>query len=116
MPPAYTYFADLMGEVEVPAAGILTRTLYEDPQVKLVVFGFDAGQELSEHTASVPAVLHFLRGEARLTLGKDSMETHAGAWVRLPAGLPHSVRATTALVMLLLLLKSASGEGGAAGR
>jgi len=30
----------------------------------VVVFGFAQGEELSEHTASMPAVLHFLQGEA----------------------------------------------------
>jgi quercetin dioxygenase-like cupin family protein len=71
--PTYTCIADLAREVEIPRNGILTRTLHQDDRLKVVVFGFDAGQELSEHTASTPAVLHFLQGEADLTLGADSM-------------------------------------------
>lgn len=101
----YTFIADLAREIEVPRNGILTRTLYADEEVKVVLFGFDAGQELSEHTASTPALLHFLQGEARLTLGSDVRTVGAGAWVRMPAQMQHSVSARTPVVMLLLLLR-----------
>ena len=77
-----------------------------DDQVKAILFGFAAGQELSEHTASQPAVLHFLQGEAELTLGDDEMEAQAGTWVHMPPNLAHSVVAKTPVVMLLLLMQS----------
>jgi quercetin dioxygenase-like cupin family protein len=106
MNPSYTYIADLAKQVDIPADGILSRTLYNDEQVKVVLFGFDAGQELSEHTASMPAILHIVRGEALLTLGDDSLEAEAGAWVRMPPELRHGVYAKTPVVMLLLLIKT----------
>ncbi len=102
----YKYIADLAGEVTIPQNGILSRTLHNDERLKAVLFGFDAGQELSEHTAAVPAVLHILQGEARLRLGEDHMEAKAGAWVHMPPQLPHGVYAKTPVVMLLLMLKS----------
>ncbi len=100
----YTYIADLAKQVDIPTDGILSRTLYNDEHVKVVVFGFDAGQELSEHTASTPAILHLIQGEADLTLGDDSMEARAGTWVHLPSELRHSVQARTPVVMLLLMM------------
>jgi quercetin dioxygenase-like cupin family protein len=72
--------------------------------LKATIFGFAAGQELSEHTAAVPAVLHFLRGRARLVLGGKPATAAPGTWVYLPARLPHSVSADEEVVMLLLLL------------
>jgi quercetin dioxygenase-like cupin family protein len=102
----YTYIVDLAKEVNIPSDGILSRTLYSDEHVKVLVFGFDAGQELSEHTVSTPAVLHMIQGEARLTLGDDSVEARAGAWVHMPSRLPHSVQARTSVIMLLLMMKS----------
>jgi quercetin dioxygenase-like cupin family protein len=101
----YTYIADLAKQVDIPVDGILSRTLHEDEQVKVVLFGFGAGQELSEHTASMPAILHIVQGEARLTLGDDSLEAEAGAWVHMPPELRHGVYAKTPVVMLLLLIK-----------
>jgi len=106
----YTYIADLAKQADIPADGILSRTLYTDEQVKVVLFGFGAGQELSEHTASMPAILHIVQGEAHLTLGNDSLEAQAGAWVHMPPHLRHGIYAKTPVVMLLLLLKSAEGQ------
>lgn len=103
----YTYFADLSSETgEVPGDSILSRTLYADDQVKVILFGFAAGQELSEHTASMPAILHVLEGKGRLTLGGDSQSAGPGTWVRMPAWLKHSLLAETPVVMLLLLLQT----------
>ena len=69
MATTYTHITDLASQAEPLEDGILSRTLYNDERVKAVVFGFGAGQELSEHTASMPAVVQFLKGEAVLTLG-----------------------------------------------
>ncbi len=104
MPSLYTLVADLAAQ-DIPADGILSRTLYDDDHVKAVVFAFGPGQELSEHTASMPAIVHIVKGEAQLTLGDDTIEAGPGTWVHMPAQLRHSVRAKTPLVMLLLLVK-----------
>ena len=102
----YTYFEDLATEIsEIPPDSIVSRTLYEDDQHKAILFGFAAGQELSEHTASQTALLYFVQGEAKLTLGEDESKAGPGTWVRMEPRLPHSVLAETTLVMLLLLLK-----------
>ncbi len=101
----YTLFLDLAKEVQPPDKGILSRTLFNDDRMKVVIFGFGQDEELSEHTASMPAVLHFLRGEATVTLGDDKHEAKAGTWVHMPTGLRHSIRAKTPVVMLLLLMK-----------
>ena len=77
----YTHFSDLAKEVQPPDKGILSRTLFNDDRLKTVLFGFARGEELSEHTASMPAVLHVLQGEAKLTLGDDAVQAKPGAWV-----------------------------------
>ena len=43
MPTEYTHFVDLAKEVEPPKDGILTRTLFNDDDVKAVIFGFGPG-------------------------------------------------------------------------
>jgi quercetin dioxygenase-like cupin family protein len=100
-----THFSDLANEVQPPDKGILSRTLFSDDRLKAVLFGFAQGEELSEHAASTPAALHFLRGEAKLTLGDDTVEARPGTWVHMPKGLRHSIQAKTPVTMLLLLLK-----------
>lgn len=106
----YTMLTDLANQVELPRDGTLSRTLYMDDGLKVVLFGFSAGQELSEHTATMPAIMHFLSGEADVTLGPDSVQATAGSWIHMPAQLPHSIRTKTPVVMLLSLLK-AQGAG-----
>ena len=101
----YTHILDLVKEAEPPADGILSRTIFQDDQVKAVVFGFGQGQELSEHTAAKPAMLYFVTGEATVGLGDDTKEAQAGTWVHMPAGLKHSIKARTPVVMLLMLMK-----------
>ena len=110
MESSYTFVKDLAEKLTMPERGILTQTLYQDDQVKVVLFGFSAGEELSNHTASMPAILHIIQGEANLTLGQDSMQAECGAWIRMPAHLPHSVYAKTPVVMLLQLLKQKTSE------
>ena len=87
MSTAYTHIADLAAQAEPPEQGILSRTIHNDDQLKAVVFGFDQGQELTEHTASKPALLQIVRGEATLTLGDDTIDAQPGAWIHMPAGL-----------------------------
>jgi quercetin dioxygenase-like cupin family protein len=105
MTTAYTHFSDLAKEVQPPDKGILSRTLYNDDRLKVVLFGFAQGEELSEHTASLPAILHFFQGEATVTLGDDWNEAKPGTWVHMPSGLRHRIQAKTLVVLLLLLMK-----------
>lgn len=106
MEQKFVFEGDLARSVTIAPGSIVSRTLHADEHVKYILFGFDAGQELSEHTASTPAVLHFLQGEADITLGDQAQTAQAGTWAWMPAHLPHSIRAKTPVVMLLALLKA----------
>ncbi len=105
MPTKYFFTPELVAQIEVPKQGILSRTLYNDDQVKLVLFGFSEGQELSAHTAPMPASLYFLQGEGSLTLGEEQMAVSAGSFAHMTPELRHAIVARTPLVMLLLMMK-----------
>lgn len=96
---------DLRAPVELPTDGILSRTIHDDADVRVVLFSFAAGQQLSDHTASMPVLLEVVDGEAVITLGDDAVDGRAGTWLHLPAKTPHSVVARTPMTMLLTLLK-----------
>jgi quercetin dioxygenase-like cupin family protein len=103
--PPYTLFDDLSLVVQVvPLDSIVSRTVYRDSGLKAILFAFAPGQELSEHTASVPAIIQILEGDCEVTLGADHYQAHAGFWVRMTAKLPHSLLAHTPVKMLLLML------------
>lgn len=101
-----THYADLAAEIDVFDDSTISKTLYEGDDLKVVLFGFAAGQELSEHTAAVPAVMHFLEGRARVTLGEEVHGASPNAWIHMPAHLPHSIAAHEPVKMLLLLLRN----------
>jgi quercetin dioxygenase-like cupin family protein len=101
----YAFFDSLTSMIgEIPSDSIISRTIYKDAQIKAVLFGFDAGQSLSEHSAGQAAAIHILSGSATLTVGQDTYEVEAGAWMHMQPRLAHSLVAHTPVVMLLLLL------------
>jgi hypothetical protein len=53
----------------------------------------------------MPAVLHVLQDEAKLTGGKDTVKAQPGTRVRMRTGLRRSIQAKTPVAMLLLLPK-----------
>lgn len=99
---------DLAAEtaVSLPKDSILSRTLLKSVDLNAILFEFAPGQELSEHTAAKPAILHFLSGQAHLTVGDHEQTAQAGTWVHMTPNTPHSILAETAVSMLLLMLKN----------
>ena len=98
---SFHYVPDLVAEVTIPDNGILSRTLHNGDRLKVVIFGFSPGQELSAHTAPMPAVLQIIQGEADLTLGEDKLEVKAGSFIHMAANLKHGIVARTPLILLL---------------
>lgn len=102
----YTFVPDLAAEVTIPENGTLSRTLHNSDRAKVVVFGFATGQELSAHTAPMPAILQFLEGEMDVTLGEDKMAAKAGTMIYMSPQTPHALKAKTPAKMVLYLIKN----------
>ena len=106
----FTIIPDIEGMIAgITPDSIVSRTVYQGPTLRIIVFGFAAGQELSEHTSSKEAVLHFLRGEALVTLGKaaeggETVHAQLGTVIRMKPGLAHTVVAQTDTIMLLSMM------------
>ena len=100
----YTLIPNLEDLIDaMQADSIVSRTFYKSDGTKAILFGFDTGQELSEHTSSQKAIIQIIKGDATITLGNDQHELSAGAWMNMPPRLKHSVYAKTPLIMLLLM-------------
>jgi quercetin dioxygenase-like cupin family protein len=104
MSDKYNFFEDLGDEAPVPARGILSRTLSNEGGVEFMVFGFAAGEQLSEHTSARPAIIHVLSGEADLTVDGVPHPARPGTWLRMAPNTRHSIVARTPLLMGLYLL------------
>jgi quercetin dioxygenase-like cupin family protein len=109
---SFAFIEDLAERIEIPEDGILTKTHFEDEHVKVVLFGFSAGQELSEHTSSKAATLQFVRGEASVRVGDNDVVASQGTWIYMPPHLPHTIKTKTPVAMLLVLMKSKDRASG----
>ncbi len=102
--PGMTYVADLAALVEVADDSTVSRTVLKADGARLVLFAFDTGQELTEHTAAMPVLLQVLDGRLTVTAAGRSVELVAGAVIHLPARLPHAVLAHEPSRLLLTML------------
>jgi quercetin dioxygenase-like cupin family protein len=102
----HSVIANLFEEIQVPEKGILSHTVHNDESVKIILFGFSPGQELTAHTAPMPATIQVLRGEAQVTLGEDTHPAAAGCLIHMQPNLTHGIVAQTPVLMLLTLVKA----------
>ena len=80
MESTYTYIPDLLKSMSaVPEDSIVSRVIAKGERLDVTLFGFAAGQELTEHTSPYRAIIQVLAGQAQITLGKDTVTAEAGA-------------------------------------
>ncbi len=91
--------------VEYGEDAVVSRTLAKGKVGTLTVFAFDAGQELSEHSAPFDAWVQVLEGEVTLTIGGEPYSARAGELCCMPADIPHAVHAPTRMKMLLTMFR-----------
>ena len=97
----------LAQETQFAPNGIVSRTLLRTPTLRVVLFGFSEGQELTEHTSTQHALIEILSGECEFSLAGKPHNLKAGDFLNMPPNLAHAVRATKPFSMLLTLLKPA---------
>ncbi len=98
--------ADLGEMLEVAENGIVSKSIVENEHHKIIHFTFAPGQELSEHTASVPAAIQILDGQGSVVLEGVAHEARAGRLFYMPAGMRHAVQASGELAMLLTMFRT----------
>jgi quercetin dioxygenase-like cupin family protein len=86
-------------------AGIVSRALHDQDGVRITLFAFAAGQQLTEHASPARALVQILTGACEFTLAGKKTPLRAGDLLHLPAGLSHGVVATEAFSMLLTLVR-----------
>jgi quercetin dioxygenase-like cupin family protein len=96
---------DLDSMIEFAKDGIVSKTFLERQEFKMVLFCMTKGQALSEHTASMPAAIHVLRGKAVIHLDETAHDCKPGSWIYMPKEQKHAVDATEDLVFLLTLFR-----------
>lgn len=99
----YMLVENLPALFEIQPDSIVSRTFFKGDRLKSILFGFDAGQELTEHTSSQAAMIQIVQGQATVTVGEDKHELGVGSWLHLQPRVKHSVHANTPLMLLLTM-------------
>jgi len=94
--------------VEYADGSIVSRAIVKAKAGTVTLFAFDAGQNLSEHTAPFDAMVQVLDGEAELTVGGETFIAGTGQLVIMPAGIPHAVTAVKRFKMLLTMIRESA--------
>lgn len=90
--------------VQVQEDSTVSRTVLKAEGVRVVLFSFDAGQVLTEHTAAMPVLLQTLDGHLRVTADGRTVDLRPGDLVHLTTRLPHSVEAVEPSRLLLTMI------------
>jgi quercetin dioxygenase-like cupin family protein len=104
--PSFTVLPDLLDEVEIPKNGTLSRVVFNADGLRVVLFAFDAGEQLTDHSATVPAVVQVIKGRLEMTLGDEKVKIDPGSWVHMDAHLVHALVALEPSIVILTLQRS----------
>lgn len=85
---------------------VVSRTLIKQKTGTVTLFAFDAGQELSEHTAPFDALVQVVEGEAEVVISREPYHLRAGDTIVMPANQPHAVKAVSRFKMLLTMIRA----------
>ena len=85
---------------------IVSRVILKRDAGNVTLFAFDAGQELSEHTAPYDALVQIVDGEAAITVAGRPHRLGTGDMILMPAHQPHALKAVSPFKMLLTMIRS----------
>ena len=94
----------LHGAAEVSAAGIVSRTIVQSAEMRVVLFSFDRGQELTTHTSKRRALVQVLSGACDFFFNDRWERLEAGALLHMPPEHVHAVKAAHGPFTMLLTL------------
>ena len=94
----------LVDLIEYQDGSIVSRIIMKGRNGNVTLFGFDVGQQLSEHTTPHDALAHVIDGEAEVTIAAKPYRLRPGEAVTMPAHQPHAVKAISRFKMVLTMI------------
>jgi len=95
----------LVDRIEYSKCSVVSQQITKNKSGNITLFAFDAGQQLSEHSAPFDAVVEVVDGTAEIHIAGKPYQVHAGEMIILPANIPHAVYAPMAFKMLLIMIR-----------
>ena len=103
---SHVALTDVVSAVDIQTGAIVSRVIFHDDRTEVTVFGFDAGEGLSEHQASRSAIVQVVKGQLEFTADGAQLDAGLGFWLHMQPGTPHSLTAREPTIMLLTLIGS----------
>ncbi len=97
---------ELTQMVSYQEGSVVSRQITRAEAGNVTLFAFDAGQELSEHTAPFDALVEILEGDAEIRIAGQPFDLKTGQAIILPAGQPHAIHARVQFKMLLTMIRA----------
>ena len=97
---------ELAGLVDFGKGAVVSKTLVKDKAGTVTLFAFDSGEGLSEHSAPYDALVLGVDGSAQVRIGSEEHAVSSGQILRLPANVPHGLKAVEPFKMLLVMIRS----------
>jgi quercetin dioxygenase-like cupin family protein len=90
--------------LQYSSSSVVSRTLLQTPEVRVVLFAFSDEQELKPHVNNRRAFIQILEGVCSFLFVERWQRLEAGTFLHLPPGHPHAVRASEGPFAMLLTL------------
>lgn len=101
-------YLGLFKQAPIEAGKTNSAIIFEDALIRQVLFGFDAGQELTEHYSPRAVVVTLLEGELNFTLEGVTHNMHAGDVLFMAPGARHAVKAVAPSHMQLTMVNAST--------
>lgn len=101
------YIEDLGDMISVQEGSTVSRTVMQKAGGNVVLFSFDTGEELSEHTAAMPVFMQTLKGRLKVTGNGRTVELVPGGLAYFPTRIPHAIYTEEPSVMMLTMVTPA---------
>lgn len=94
---------DALKEAQFAPDRHVARLLHDAPEMRVVVFGLEPGQEIPPHTAPSRVLLHLLQDRGVFLTGKGEEPAYPGAFVVTEPNESHGLKAAERTVMLAVI-------------
>lgn len=96
----------LLAALPVTASSTTSRVVVDNPAVRVVVFAFDEGELLTEHSSPRAVVVQLLDGAIRFTVGEEEHAMEPGDVIYLAPGEKHALVADAPSHLSLVMIDS----------
>lgn len=100
-------FTDLVNELPVVREATTSRVVLNNEILRVVLFSFDAGQLLTEHSSPRAVIVQMLDGKIEFTVGGETTVLTDGDIIYLAPGERHALTALEPSHMALTLVDAA---------